>query len=60
MSNQIQMQCAQWTFRPYPPIVENEKYPPNLAIKSKLPSYIFTISDNILIDGGLKNDGSYQ
>ena len=42
-------QCAHWTFRPYPPIVKNEKYPPFMAHKSKLPPYILTISDNILI-----------
>ena len=48
------IQYAHWTFRPYPPIVTNEKYPPILALKSKLPPYIFTIFDNILIDGGLK------
>ena len=40
--------CAHWTFRPYPPIVKNKKYPPVLAPKSKLHPYIFTI----LMDGG--------
>ena len=39
------------------PSVKIEKYPPILSLKSKLPPYIFTISDNILIDCGLKNDG---
>ena len=40
----------------YPPIVKNEKYSAILTLKSKLPPYIFIISDNILIDGGKKND----
>ena len=51
------MQCAHLTFRPYTPIVKKEKYPPILALKSKLPPYIFFISGNILIDGGLKYHG---
>ena len=42
-------QCAHWTFRPYPPIVKNEKYPPFMAHKSKLAPYILTFSDNNLI-----------
>ena len=48
-------QCAHWTYRPYPPTVKNEKYPPILTKNSKLPPNILTISDNILIYGKVYN-----
>ena len=54
------MQCAHWTFRPYPPNVKSENYPPVMAKKSKLPPNVFIISDSILIYVEVYIDGHNQ
>ena len=56
----ICMQCAHWTFRPYPPNLKSENYPPVMAKKSKLPPNVFIISDSILIYVEVYIDGHNQ